>query len=114
MVIVAALLISIGFILLVIPGIVIGILLIYAFSLLVIRGYSGIDAIRESIEIAKTNFADTLILAVVICVINAIGSYVGIAGYFITLPITAIALTIATKYFIEECPDEYAEYVEIT
>jgi len=111
MVIVAAILVMIGFMLLVIPGIVIGILLIYAFPLLVIRGYGGIDAIKESIEIGRANFVDTLILAIVIWVISAIGGYV-VVGSLITLPLIFIALTIAAYQLIEARPNEYTKIAE--
>ncbi|MDK2892074.1 MAG: hypothetical protein PWQ49_466 [Methanohalophilus sp.] len=109
--IVAAILLMIGFMLLVVPGIVIGILLIYALPLLVIKEYGGIDAIKESIEIARDNFVDTLILAIVLWVISAIGGYV-VVGFLITIPIVAIAETIATMRLIESCPDEYTEVAE--
>lgn len=109
--IVAAILVMIGFMLLVIPGIIIGILLIYALPLLVIRGYGGVDAIKESIEIGRANFVDTLILAIVIWVISAIGGYV-VVGSLITLPIVAIAETIAVMRLMEDRPDEYTDIVE--
>ena len=54
--IVAAVLLLVGYMLLIIPGIILSILLLYAFPLLVIRGYSGVDAIKESIEDWKKQF----------------------------------------------------------
>ncbi len=111
MALVAGILVSIGFMLLVIPGIVLMVLLLYAFPLLVIRGYGGIDAIKESIEIGRANLVDTLILSIIIWVISAIGGYV-VVGSLITIPIVVIAATIATLRFIEDRPDEYTEIAE--
>ncbi|MBP2031021.1 putative membrane protein [Methanohalophilus levihalophilus] len=109
--IVAVILLAIGFMLLFIPGLVLMVLLIYALPLLVIRDYGGVDAIKESIEIGRANFVDTLILAIVIWIISAIGGYV-VVGFLITLPIVAIAETIATMRMLEARPDEYTDITE--
>ena len=100
-VIAAAILIMIGYIFLVIPGIILSILLIYALPLLVLKDYGGIDAIKESINIGKENFKDTLILFVIIVVLNAIGGSIPLA-FALVAPYTTICTALAASNLIEE------------
>ncbi|MCL7410919.1 MAG: glycerophosphodiester phosphodiesterase [Methanosarcinaceae archaeon] len=102
-VIAAVILITIGYIFLIIPGIILTILMIYALPLLVLRDYGGIDAIKESINIGKENFTDTLILFVIIVVLNAIGGSIPFA-FVLILPYTTICYTLATSNLIKEAP----------
>ena len=110
-VIAAAILIMIGYIFLVIPGIILSILLIYALPLLVLRDYGGIDAIKESINIGKENFKDTLILFVIIVVLNAIGGSIPLA-FALVLPYTTICYTLAASNLIEETQTAIAGEIE--
>jgi membrane-anchored glycerophosphoryl diester phosphodiesterase (GDPDase) len=113
--IVAAVLLLVGYMLLIIPGIILSILLLYAFPLLVIRGYSGVDAIKESIEIGKNNFLDTAIISIILWIISAIGSYV-VIGSLITTPIVVIASVVVTYRMIENNDTSYtyvADFEEI-
>ena len=110
-VIAAAILIMIGYIFLVIPGIILSILLIYGLPLLVLRDYGGIDAIKESINIGKDNFKDTLILFVIIVVLNAIGGSIPLA-FALILPYTTICYTLAASNLIEEAPTVIAGEIE--
>ncbi|ADE36928.1 hypothetical protein [Methanohalophilus mahii] len=114
-VLVAVILLAIGYMLLIIPGLILSILLLYAFPLLVIRGYSGIDAIKESIEIGKNNFLDTAIISVILWIISGIGSYV-IFGSLITTPIVVIASVVVTYRMIENHETAYtyvADFEEV-
>ena len=110
-VIAAGILIMIGYIFLVIPEIILSILLIYALPLLVLRDYGGIDAIKESINIGKENFTDTLILFVIIVVLNAIGGSIPLA-FALVLPYTTICYTLAASSFIEEAPTAIVGEIE--
>jgi len=111
-VIAAGILLMIGYIFLVIPGIILSILLIYALPLLVLRDYGGIDAIKESINIGKDNFTDTLILFVIIVVLNAIGGGIPLA-FALVLPYTTICYTLAASSLIEETSNTTAVAGEI-
>lgn len=113
--IVAAVLLLVGYMLLIIPGIILSILLLYAFPLLVIRGYSGVDAIKESIEVGKNNFLDTAIISIILWIISAIGSYV-VIGSLITTPIVVIASVVVTYRMIENNDTAYtyvADFEEV-
>ena len=110
-VIAAGILIMIGYIFLVIPEIILSILLIYALPLLVLRDYGGIDAIKESINIGKENFTDTLVLFVIIVVLNAIGGGIPLA-FALVLPYTTLCYTLAASSLIEEAPTAVAGEIE--
>ncbi|HJH30828.1 MAG TPA: hypothetical protein C5S50_01230 [Methanosarcinaceae archaeon] len=97
---------------LVISCIILSILLIYALPLLVLRDYGGIDAIKESINIGKDNFTDTLILFVIIVVLNAIGGGIPLA-FALVLPYTTICYTLAASSLIEETSNTTAVAGEI-
>ncbi|MEA1985551.1 MAG: glycerophosphodiester phosphodiesterase [Euryarchaeota archaeon] len=112
-VLVAGILLFIGYLLLVIPGIILSILLLYAFPLMVLKGYGGIDAIQGSIGLSKENFVDTLILSVILWVINAIGGSLYL-GSLITVPIALIAAVVATNALGKEEYTYVADYEDIS
>jgi len=90
--------IFIGFLLLVIPGIIISIafaiIFLYALPLMVVKDAGAVDSLKESLEIAKANPQDTIILVVVVMILNAIGSAVWI-GTILTMPFTMLMLVLA-------------------
>ncbi|MBN1134355.1 MAG: glycerophosphoryl diester phosphodiesterase membrane domain-containing protein [Methanosarcinaceae archaeon] len=99
--IVAGVLLFISYMLLVIPGIILSILLIYALPLLVIRDYSAIDAIKESINLAKANFKENIILFLIAMVLTAIGGWIRI-GSVLTTPFVMILYTLGAHELIGE------------
>lgn len=101
--IVSVVLIFIGVMLLVVPGIILLILLIYALPLLVIRDYGAIDAIKESINIAKANFTETIFIFLVAMVISLIGGSIRI-GAILTTPFIMIFYTLGAYGLIGESP----------
>lgn len=90
--------IFIGFLLLIIPGIIIaiafGIIFLYALPLMVVKDAGAVDSLKESLEIAKANPQDTIILVVVVMILNAIGSAIWI-GTILTMPFTMLMLVLA-------------------
>jgi uncharacterized membrane protein len=90
--------IFIGFLLLVIPGMIIGIvfsiIFLYALPLMVIKDLGAVDALKESLEIAKANLQDTVILVVIVMILNAIGSAIWI-GTILTMPFSMLLLVLA-------------------
>ncbi|WP_461864223.1 hypothetical protein [Thermococcus sp.] len=93
----------IGFILLVIPGLIWLLLVAFTIPIIIIENMDGIEAIKESINIVKENLGDVLVFLIVLIIIVAIVTmilslipYVGGAiASLITTPYTAIALTVA-------------------
>ena len=101
--IVAGVLLFIGYLLLLIPGIILSILLIYALPLLVIRDYSAIDAIKESINLAKANFTETIVLFIIAMVLSSIGGLIRI-GAVLTTPFIMIFYTLGAHGLIGKSP----------
>ncbi len=93
--IVGGILVVIGLILLIIPGLVLAVLFTYSMILLVIRGYGAIDALKESVEIVKNNVGDTIIIVLIVAVLNIIGGIIHISvipiGTLLTMPFGLIA-----------------------
>lgn len=105
--------VGIGYMFLVLPGIVLSILLIYSFPLLVIRGYGVMDAIKESIDICKQNFVDTLVLTIIVVIISTIGG-ISYIGTLVTLPFIMLALVAGVESYIGTENDYTAEYTEVS
>ena len=96
MTIIAAFTILFGLALLVIPGILLILLYQYAIPIAVSENLGAYDSLKKSYRIGMDNFQFTLMLGILIFIINAIGSSVGV-GWFITYPFTVICLVLATQ-----------------
>ncbi|NPE28574.1 glycerophosphodiester phosphodiesterase [Methanococcoides sp. SA1] len=110
---VSIILINIGFMLLILPGMILSILLIYSLPLLVIKDYGAMDAIKESIEISKQNFVDSLVLLIIVAIISAIGGITYI-GSLVTTPIITLALVAAVNTYVGNEGIEIAEYTDVS
>ncbi|MBO8173673.1 MAG: hypothetical protein H0Z18_00290 [Thermococcus sp.] len=105
--IVAAIIIAIGafigFILLVIPGLIWLILVAFTIPIIMLEDLDGVSAIKESISLVKENLGDVVVfLIVLIIVVAVISAVLGIIPYIgsaiatlITTPYMAAALTLA-------------------
>lgn len=93
--------VSIGLILLIIPGLLLMVLFTYAVPLAIRGKLGGIDALQKSYNMGKENFEFTLILAFVLWVINAIGSALQV-GFLISVPFSALCISIATIKLTEK------------
>jgi len=77
-------------------GGIVAILLIYALPLLVMRGYKGVDALKENFELIQKYPAETVIVFLVFFALNFIGSLI-VIGALITYPLSQIGYTLAAK-----------------
>lgn len=77
-------------------GGIIGILLIYALPLLVMRGYKGADALKENFDLIQKYPMDTAIVFLVFFALNFIGGLI-VIGVLITFPLSLIGYTLAAK-----------------
>jgi uncharacterized membrane protein len=91
---VSGILIGIGFAFLIIPGIALIILFTYAIPLAIVKDLKAIDSLKASFELAKENLQFTVILALIVYAIGAVGSMIKI-GVILTTPFTAVAISIA-------------------
>jgi len=110
---VSVILIGIGYMLLILPGLILSILLIYSFPLLVIKDYGAMDAIKESIDISKQNFVDSLVLFIIVAIISTIGG-ITYLGTFVTTPIITLALVAAAESYLGTEGNYTAEYTDVS
>jgi uncharacterized membrane protein len=77
-------------------GTIVGIVFIFGMPLLVIKGYSGVDAVKETFELVKANPVEALVLYIIMAVLNVIGAIALLIGLLITAPLSQIFLAKAT------------------
>lgn len=77
-------------------GGIVGILLIYALPLLVLRGYKGADALKENFELIQKYPTETVIVFLIFFALNFIGSLI-IVGALITFPLSLIGYTLTAQ-----------------
>jgi len=94
--IVAFLAISVGFALLVIPGLLLMVLFQYAVVIAITEKKGAINSLERSYEIAKKNFAFSVVLMILIAVVNSIGGLVRI-GVLIAIPFTSLCMCLAAN-----------------
>ena len=81
----------IGFILLIIPGIIFSIRLSYVSYLIVDKDLGPIEAIKTSWKITKGNTWNLFFFGILIGLINILGFICLIVGLFVTVPLTMLA-----------------------
>lgn len=103
-----SLIVGVGLILCVIPGLVAGFLLqFYGYAIIDRKAdsvttapqSSPTGAIRASFEVVVNNFAPLILLAVLCFLVNLAGALLCGIGLLVTLPVTAIAIAYAWRYF---------------
>lgn len=87
----------IGLVLLVVPGIIIGIMLGFSLYIVVDKGSKPIDAMRESIELTKGHRWNLFLLGLALLGINIVGLCALLVGLFVTLPVSALAIVHAYR-----------------
>jgi len=93
---VMGLLILLGTIAFILPGIYLGIAWTWAIGLVLDRRMGFWDAMSTSMKVVNKNFWETLLLVLVVAVINSIGSMV-VVGSLITIPLSFCVLVAGYK-----------------
>ena len=103
-----ALIVTVGLILCVIPGLIAGFLLqFYGYAILdrktdsvtTAPESSPTGAIRASFEVVAANVGPLIVLALLCFVVNVAGALLCGVGLLVSLPVTAIAVAYAWRYF---------------
>jgi uncharacterized membrane protein len=95
--ILTALAIALGFLALIIPGIILAMGLAFVSYLVVDRGLGPIEAMKESWRITKGHKWQLLLLFLALLGINLLGILALIIGVFVTVPITMLAFAHAYR-----------------
>lgn len=88
---------SIGFVLLIIPGIVITFFTWWTFQFVIDRGDEPIPAIKASAQAIASNGGTLFVLALALVGINIVGALLFLVGLLASIPITIIAGTYAYR-----------------
>jgi uncharacterized membrane protein len=84
--------VGIGLILLIIPGIIIAVILMFTKFVVIDRKLSPIDALKESARITTGHRVNLFLFMVVIVVLNIIGALALLVGLLVTVPVSALAM----------------------
>ncbi len=104
--IVYALIVLVGLILLIVPGIIF-MLKYYFFDYFVVdKGYGPIEALKKSAEITKGNRLNLFMFILLILFINILGMFFFFIGLIITIPITILATAFVYRKLSEKLSAE--------
>jgi uncharacterized membrane protein len=90
-------LVSIGYVLCVLPGLAVAIFTIFTTILIVERNLAPIDAIKASIDIVKANFVQVLLVWLIFGVITTVGSLLCGIGLIVAVPVATLFLVYAYR-----------------
>ncbi len=88
--VIVGLLTSIGYVLCVIPGLIVALFTYFTTVIVIERGGSPIDGIKASVELVKANVVPTILAWVVMAAITFVGSLVCGIGLIVALPVAAL------------------------
>ncbi len=94
-----ALIVLLGFVLLVVPGIIAAIIFMFAFYLVVDKGLGPIEALKESARITKGNRLRLLALVGALALVSLLGLLALVLGLLVAVPLTALAYVCAYRRF---------------
>lgn len=86
--------VAVGSILLILPGIAAAVLLSYAFHFIAYNDAGIMDSLSQSFALVKDNIVLVIILIVILAILNSIGSTV-VIGTLLTMPFSMIVTTVA-------------------
>jgi uncharacterized membrane protein len=95
--ILVGLLIIVGFILLIVPGIVLALMYMFTTFIVIDRGLGPIDAMKESNSITRGHKWPLLGLVCILALINIAGAIALLVGLLVTVPVTSLAFTHAYR-----------------
>ena len=88
----------IGLILLIVPGIIIGIMFSFSLYIVIEKGSKPLDALRESAALTKGNRWRLFLLGLALLGINLIGLCLLLVGLLVSLPVSTLAIVHAYRF----------------
>ncbi len=101
------LIVAVGLILLIIPGIIWAIKFQFFDYLIVDKGLGPIDALEKSSKITRGVKWDLFLFAILLGIINLMGFLCLLVGLFVTIPITMVAMAFVYRELLPETSQEY-------
>ena len=96
--------VGIGFVLLIIPGIVLAFLTWWTLQFVIDRNEDAITAIKSSFKAISANAGPLFLLALALFGINVLGLIACLVGLLVTIPVTIIASTYAYRITTRNAP----------
>lgn len=88
---------SIGYVLCIVPGLIVSIFALFTTVFIVDRNLSAIDGIKASIAVAKANFLQVFLTWLIFNVLISIGSFVCYIGLIVTVPLAVLYMVYAYR-----------------
>ncbi len=92
-----AIIVVVGLILLIVPGLIAAVALIFVKFIVVDRNMGPIDALKESARITKGHRVTLLLFVLAVIVLNIVGALLLIVPLLITIPISSLAMVYAYR-----------------
>lgn len=86
-----------GFILLIVPGVIAVLMLIFALYIVIDKELGPIEAMKKSAQITRGSRWELLLLVLLAIVINIVGVLAIFVGLFVSIPITTLAIVHAYR-----------------
>ena len=97
--ILTAIIVVAGLILLIVPGIIAAMMLLFVKFIVVDRGMGPIEALKESARITKGHRMTLFLFVLAIAVINIIGAILLLVPLLVTIPVSTLAMVYAYRTF---------------
>ncbi|HEY1041822.1 MAG TPA: DUF975 family protein [Candidatus Paceibacterota bacterium] len=110
--ILAGIAIILGFIALIIPGIILGILFMFVGYLVIDQDLKPIDALKRSWELTKGNRWKLFFLSLALIGINILGLLALVVGLLVSVPVSFLAVTHAYRTLSGKAPETVEDTVE--
>lgn len=94
----------IGFVLLIVPGIIVAIVFGFSLYLVIDKGLGPIEAMKESARLTKGNRWNLFLLGVLLVGINILGFLALLVGLLVTLPLSVLAVIHAYRTLSSDTP----------
>lgn len=92
-----AIIVVVGLILLIVPGIIAAMMLIFVKFVVVDRGMGPVDALKESARITKGHRMTLFLFVLAIAVLNIIGAILLFVPLLVTIPVSTLAMVYAYR-----------------